>query len=73
MSERDEDERIRWLRASPQERMEALEQLRALHYGYAEDEALRPRFQKIYRVVDMREDANLEEPSEEKEMDAESS
>ena len=34
MSERDEDQRIRWLRASPQERMEALEQLRVLWHGF---------------------------------------
>ena len=53
MQEADERDRAQWLEASPQERMEALEYVRALNYGYAEENQPRPEFQRLYRVAEL--------------------
>jgi hypothetical protein len=53
MQEADEKDRQDWLRASPQERMEALEYIRALNYGYAEEDQPRPEFQRVYRSAEL--------------------
>ena len=54
MAEADERDRAAWLRSSPQERMEALEYIRALNYGYAEENQPRPEFQRLYSVAQLR-------------------
>ncbi len=53
MSEADERDRLQWLAASPRERMEALEYIRALNYGYAQEDQSRPRFQRVYQVAEL--------------------
>ena len=54
MAEADEKDRLDWLAATPQERMEALEYIRALNYGYAKEDQPRPEFQRVYRVAKLR-------------------
>ena len=54
MQEADEQDRLEWLAASPRERMEALEYVRALNYGYAREDQPRPELQRVYRVAELR-------------------
>jgi hypothetical protein len=54
MADADERDRAEWLRASPLERMEALEYIRALNYGYAEEDQPRPEFQRFYSSAQLR-------------------
>jgi hypothetical protein len=49
---RDEAE---WLAMTPEQRMEALEEIRAINYGYFKEAAARPKLERVYRVVDLRE------------------
>jgi hypothetical protein len=54
MAEADERDQAEWRNPSPQERMEALEYIRALNYGYAEEDQPRPEFQRVYQVAELR-------------------
>ena len=47
MAEADKRDREMWLQATPVERMQALEYIRALNYGYAEEDQPRPEFQRL--------------------------
>jgi hypothetical protein len=54
MAEADEYDRQEWLSATPRERMEALEFIRSLNYGYAREDQPRPELQRVYRVAELR-------------------
>jgi hypothetical protein len=54
MAEADEYDHQYWLNLTPRERMEALEYIRALNYGYAEEDQPQPRLQRVYRVAELR-------------------
>lgn len=54
MAEADERDRLHWLSLSPQERIAALEMIRAMNYGYATDDQPLPRLQRVYRVAELR-------------------
>ena len=49
----DKADREYWWSRTPQERMQALEQLRELNYGYGEGKP-RPNFQRVLTVVELR-------------------
>jgi hypothetical protein len=53
MAEADERDRQQWLAATPHERMEALELIRAMNYGYLDNYEARPRLQRSYRIVEL--------------------
>ena len=49
----DEADRHYWWSRTPVERMQALERLRQMNYGYGDGKP-RPQFQRVYRVVELR-------------------
>ena len=52
--EADQADRDYWRSRTPQERLIALEHIRALNYGYADDAQPRPEFQRLYRSHELR-------------------
>jgi hypothetical protein len=48
----DETERLYWWSRTPRQRMQALERLRQLNYGYGEGKP-RPKFQRLLKVSEL--------------------
>ena len=52
--EADEADRQYWRSKSPVERMESLERIRGIAWGYDSDAKSRPQFQRVVEVVELR-------------------
>lgn len=50
----DKKDRQYWLSRTPRQRMQALEQLRQLNYGYGPGKP-QPKFQRVLRVIELGE------------------
>jgi hypothetical protein len=49
----DEADRRYWLSRTPIERLEALEAIRAMNYGYSEEDQTQQVFQRVYRAAEL--------------------
>jgi len=52
--EADEADRKYWLSKTPVERMQALERIRGMAWGYGSDAKSRPQFQRVVEIVELR-------------------
>jgi len=53
-AEADEADRKYWRAKTPLERMQALERIRGMAWGYDPDAKSRPKFQRVVEVVELR-------------------
>jgi hypothetical protein len=53
-AEADQADREYWLSRTPLQRMESLERIRGLAWGYDPDAKSRPEFQRIVEIVELR-------------------
>jgi hypothetical protein len=53
-AEADEYDRQYWRSKTPLERMQALERIRAIAWGYNSDAKPRPQFQRVVEIVELR-------------------
>jgi hypothetical protein len=53
-AEADEADRQYWRSKTPEERMEALEQIRGMAWGYDPNAQTRPEFQRVIEIVKLR-------------------
>jgi hypothetical protein len=53
-AEADEADRKFWRAKTPLERMQALERIRGIAWGYDSDAKARPQFQKVVEIVELR-------------------
>jgi hypothetical protein len=54
LAEADEADRRYWLSKTPLERMQALERIRGMAWGYNSDAKSRPKFQRVVEAVELR-------------------
>jgi hypothetical protein len=53
-AEADEADRKYWRAKTPLERMQALEKIRGMAWGYDPDAKSRPKFQRVVEIVELR-------------------